>query len=164
MKYARLIPYTFLLLALTTFADSGSLIIGRIENVYLPDVDQVVTARIDTGAQMTSINAKVLEIKKSASGGPSLVSFEIIDNEGGVAKQDRPLLDWVEIKQSSADKTQRRPVVMIKICIAGEVLEEKVNLAERELMDYPVLIGRNFLEKGHFLIDPRKTTLHEPEC
>ena len=89
-----------------------------------------VTARVDTGATTSSIDktlAKELEI------GPELKHAKI----------------------KSAHGVRYRPVVMVDIAIAGDLMHAEFTLAEREHMRYRVLIGQNILKKG-FLIDPSK--------
>ena len=55
----------------------------------------------------------------------------------------------------SASGKGRRPVVGVKVKIDGLILEDDFTLAERKHMMYPVLIGRNILKAGNFLIDPK---------
>jgi hypothetical protein len=39
-----------------------------------------------------------------------------------------------------------------------------VNLNDRSNYLYPMLVGRNLLNTGKFLVDPSKKYLEEPDC
>lgn len=55
----------------------------------------------------------------------------------------------------SASGTQYRPVIELNIKLNDKIMQNVLfNLADRGDMEFPVLIGRNVLEKGKFLIDP----------
>ena len=63
---------------------------------------------------------------------------------------------WVKIESRTKDYI-RRPVVRMKLCIAGRWIEEEVNLSDRDEFNYSVLIGRNMLKKAKLAIDSAKT-------
>ena len=54
---------------------------------------------------------------------------------------------YVRIKKKHSEDFIRRPVVKMEFCIAGIIMEDEVNLAERDSFIYDLLIGRNMLEK-----------------
>jgi hypothetical protein len=54
--------------------------------------------------------------------------------------------------------------VILDICLGGKRLEGRFNLADRELFLYPVLVGRNILRTGDFLIDPKGKFMEHPGC
>ncbi len=139
-------------------------IIGRIEYVVMQDVGVRLKARIDTGAGVSSIDAKILEIKPATSGGSERVVFQIRDDAGNMKTIERKVSAWTEIKGKGTTKAIRRPVVTLDICLGGKRLEGRVNLADRSQFLYPVLIGRNFLKTGDFLIDPKRTFIEPPGC
>lgn len=89
-----------------------------------------VTARIDTGATKSSID-------------------EALAKELGLAE---PLK---HAKVKSASGTRHRPVIVVEISIAGELITAEFTVADRSHMRYPVLIGQNIL-KTRFLIDPSR--------
>ena len=49
-------------------------------------------------------------------------------------------------------------------CIGGRKIRDEVNLADRGHFIYPVLIGRNMLGKGDFLLDPSRTFVSRAPC
>jgi hypothetical protein len=54
--------------------------------------------------------------------------------------------------RSSNGEVQERHVIEADVIIAGRTIRTKFNLADREAMNYPVLLGRRLL-KGNFLVD-----------
>jgi hypothetical protein len=89
-----------------------------------------VVARIDTGATKSSID-------------------EALAKDLGLAE---PLK---HAKVKSASGTRHRPVIVVEISIAGELITAEFTVADRAHMKYPVLIGQNILKSG-FLIDPSR--------
>ncbi|MGH8488487.1 MAG: ATP-dependent zinc protease family protein [Gammaproteobacteria bacterium] len=136
---------------------------GRVEYVVMEDVRMKLKARIDTGAGISSIDAKIVEIKPAAGGSGEKVVFQIKDDEGKIETIERTIVDWAEIK-SRGKRAERRPVVRLDFCLGGKRLEGRINLADRSMFVYPVLIGRNLLETGDFLVDPRKKFTEKPGC
>jgi len=140
-------------------------IIGWVENVHLMDADVVAKARIDTGAGLASVDATIVKVIKSDKPPkPDRVVFTIDDGKGGKKTLEKDIVEWVNIKKKGGKGSIPRPVVKMQICIAGKKLNARVNLAERHGFLYPVLIGRNFLKMGHFLVDSKKNYTHEPVC
>ncbi|MFH0341138.1 MAG: ATP-dependent zinc protease [Chromatiales bacterium] len=140
--------------------DNSETIIGRVEYVVMQDVGMKLKARIDTGAGISSIDAKIVEIKRATDGSGEKVVFQIKDEEGKIKSIERKIVEWAEIK----GKDTKRPVVRMDFCLGGKRLEGRINLADRSMFLYPVLIGRNILKTGDFLIDPRKKFMEKPGC
>ena len=130
----------------------------------MEDVGIKLKARIDTGARVSSIDAKIVEIKPAANGSGEKVVFQIKDDDGNIKTLERTIVEWAEIKGKGTEKTIRRPVVRLDFCLGGKRLEGRINLADRSAFLYPVLIGRNILKTGDFLIDPRKKFMEKPGC
>lgn len=137
-------------------------IIGRVEFIVLQDVHLRLKARIDTGAGVSSVHAKILEIKQTPEG--ERVRFQVEDAEGNKKIMERPIVGWLNIKVMGSDKRNRRPIVRMDICLGGKKLEGRVNLNDRSSFLYPMLIGRNLLNTGKFLVDPSQLYLQEPGC
>lgn len=140
--------------------------IGRVEKVYVKDADFLATARIDTGAGVSSINAEIITVTPpKKEGGAETVTFKVVDDEKHIITLTRDIIEWQNIKKKGGKEGYvRRPVVMMKMCVAGKRIETRVNLADRAQFLYPVLIGRNTLKRGDFLIDPSKKFTHKPTC
>ena len=56
----------------------------------------------------------------------------------------------------SANGVNLRPIIEATIIIAGNEITSKFTLADRTHMKYKILIARNIIRKGKFLIDPLK--------
>ncbi len=102
--------------------------IGFYEDVLIDG--KVIRAKIDTGAGVSSIDSSLAD---ALNLGPVIGRAAVVNTHGRVI----------------------RPVVMLKIEIGGKVLEAKFNIAIREHLRYPILIGKNILRQG-FVIDPKK--------
>ncbi|MGH8628080.1 MAG: RimK/LysX family protein, partial [Gammaproteobacteria bacterium] len=144
--------------------EKSAAIIGRVEYVVMEDVRMKLKARIDTGAGVSSIDAKIVEIKPVADGSGERVIFQIKDDEGKIKSIERTIVEWAEIKGKGTRRAVRRPVVRLDFCLGGKRLEGRINLTDRSMFLYPVLIGRNILKTGDFLIDPRKKFMRKPGC
>lgn len=138
--------------------------LGRVEYVVMEDVRMKLKARIDTGAALSSIDAKIVEIKPAPSGSGEQVIFRIKDDAGHTKSIERTIVEWAKIKGKGAERSVRRPVVRLDLCLGGKRIEGRINLADRSQFLYPVLIGRNILETGNFIVDPRKKYTEKPGC
>ena len=106
-------------------------IIGLMEEVVIvgPNKQKSVKARIDTGAHTSSIDVKL--------------AAEL--NLG-------PIIETKNVR--SASGVGLRPLIRANINMKGKNLESLFTIANRDHMKYSVLIGRNILRDGGFIIDP----------
>ncbi len=142
----------------------NSNVIGRVENVLMQDIDLVLKARIDSGAGVSSIHAKILEINTDPVTGFEFVTFQVAGENEKPRTIRRKIVQWLDIKVKTTHKHERRPVVLLDFCLAGKKIEARVNLTDRSRFLYPLLIGRNILKTGDFLIDPRHKFMQEAAC
>jgi hypothetical protein len=143
----------------------GQPIIGRVEKVYVEDGDITLVGRIDTGAGVASINAEIIKTEKGTSqNSPEKITFQIQDSEKRTKTLTRKVVEWQSIKRKGNIGYIKRPVIEMDFCIAGKRIEARVNLAKRDRFLYPLLVGRNVLKAGDFLIDPAKKFLGKPKC
>ena len=107
--------------------------IGVIEDVYLQGVDRSVKkrAKIDTGAFRTSIDRSLL-------------------------RELDLKIEPEKIHVRSASGSQERDAVKITLYMHGKKIRTVASVANRQHLNYPVIIGRSDL-KG-FLIDPVKNS------
>lgn len=137
--------------------------VGWLEMGELAGVGSPTELKLDTGATTTSINAEILEKPDSSAEAGGMVRFRFLDTDDDSQVYERPVVEWVRIKDGSGGFF-RRPVVEMQICVAGQWIEEKVNLADRSQFDYSVLIGRNMLKKGGLVIDSGETYTATADC
>ena len=126
------------------------LIIGEVEYSLVGSDGPLQKARIDTGATTTSVGYN--DLTRFESDGEKWIKFTIKDRiDGQVYTFERPLVRTAKIKRHNAEPT-RRPVVNLPITIGTVTRTIEVTLADRDAFDYPVLIGRNFMD-GKVLVD-----------
>lgn len=153
-----------LMLALTANAWPDALdlqILGWVENARLPDPGMDLKAKLDTGAETSSLDARIL--KKFRKAGKRWVRFVVADRESGeefVIVRER--VRTIGVVQHDGSR-QTRPVVTLEVCIAGRLLETEVSLIDRSEFNYPLLLGRSALE-SFALVDAGNTFLSQPDC
>jgi hypothetical protein len=164
MRQILFIPFIVLLLAPSITASGKTLelkILGWVENAQLPDPGLLLKAKLDTGAETSSLDARIL--KKFRQAGKRWIRFSVADRESGeefVIVRER--VRTIGVVQHDGSR-QTRPVVMLKICIAGQLLETEVSLIDRSAFNYPLLLGRSALA-SFALIDASNTFLSQPGC
>ena len=130
--------------------NSGLVIIGEAEKVIIKSKDLRLKARIDTGAQTSSLG--VVNQQPFERDGKKWLQFSVQDpNSGKLIEFKRPVVRIAEIKRHGA-KAQERYVVRLKISLGSIEMEREFTLADRSKYTFPVLIGRNVLS-GKYLVD-----------
>ncbi len=136
-------------------------VLGWVENAYLPDPGFELKAKLDTGAETSSLDSRV--IKKFRKGGKRWVRFAVTDRESGeefILVRER--LRTIGVVQHDGTK-QTRPVIEMKICVAGIFVETEVSLIDRSEFNYPLLVGRTALAM-FALVDSSETFLGQSRC
>lgn len=124
-------------------------VIGEVEPVYFLPMKKPMLARIDTGAENSSIDAKNIEIFERE--GVKWVSFDIENKKTGDTHHfEKRIYRQVKIKRQL--ESEERIVVLMTVKIGSEKISAQFSLADREKFDYQVLVGRNIL-KGRALVD-----------
>jgi hypothetical protein len=115
---------------------SDKKIVGAVEEitVYGTKTEKQILARMDTGAQSSSIDRALA----SSLGTGSVVKTTTVRSAHGSAV---------------------RPVVMLEIEIAGVRRRGRFTIADRSKLRYPLLIGRDILKNG-FLVDANESSAH----
>jgi hypothetical protein len=136
------------------------IVLGRVEYTVLEDEKMKMKSRIDTGAGMSSLDAKIINLDEANS----KVTFETKDEFGNKKSFTKPILGWIDIKAKGRKGTIKRPVIEMEICLGGKVIEARVNLADRSKFLYPMLIGRNILKSGDYLVNSKRKFMEHPGC
>ncbi len=139
---------------------SNTPVIGWIEAIKIMPEGFKLDAKIDTGADNSSIDA--YEIEYYTRAGQDRVKFKVHSNTGTSFKLDKPIKRIAQIKRKQGG-TIERPVIMLEICLGKQQYSAPVNLSKREHFKYRMLIGRSFLQ-NRYLVDSGKTKTHTPEC
>jgi len=147
--------------ALLVAAERELEIVGWVERVKLLDPEIHLKAKLDTGADTSSLDVEV--VKKFRKNEKRWVRFRMMDRETGKEHTIvRERIRTVSIVRHDGER-QSRPVVRMKICLAGRVLDTEVSLIDRSEFAYPLLLGRSALE-SFALVDPGNKYLSEPNC
>ena len=122
----------------------GRLILGEQEWVYVTGLKENFRARIDTGATTSSVSA--VDVVPFERDGKDWVKFKIAHDDVMSKEFALPVERWVDIRQSSAEGTQRRAVVMAWIQIGDLKEYTEFTLTDRSHLTFPVLLGRSFFK------------------
>lgn len=139
----------------------NKVVLGWVERVTLSGSSHTVKAKLDSGAKTSSVDAEI--IKTFKRDGQNYVLYRVMLDEDISETYESRIIRWVRIKKKDGG-FQRRPVVKMQFCLGKKKISGEVSLAERGHFIYPVLVGRNMLEKGNILVDTSRTFLTEPEC
>ncbi len=154
------------LVLLTTIMPAGLLYaqekqtVGWIERAHITPGDITLDAKLDTGADGTSINA--VDINKFERDGKTWARFTIDDKKGHKVTLEREIIGHKTIVRHGCPN-QERYVVNLGICLGSHYVEEKVGLVDRRILKYPLLIGRSFMA-GRIIPDPSVKYTKEPAC
>jgi len=128
--------------------------IGVVEDIILMPWGIKLPARIDTGAAMSSLDARDIVIKNET------VEFKLPKKYGG-KQLSLPIVGWRTVRSSEA--RDQRPVVMMEFCLGSKLIRTQVNLNDRSGVRYPFLVGRKALQKD-FVLDCNKIRCAPPTC
>ncbi|MGF1482432.1 MAG: ATP-dependent zinc protease [Cyanophyceae cyanobacterium] len=138
-------------------------VVGWVENGKIAGIEEEIKFKLDTGATTTSINAEIIEQPNADTESGGMIKFRYLDGEAVSRVYELPVVRWVKIESRTQDYI-RRPVVQMKMCVAGRWIESEVNLSDRDDFNYSVLVGRNMLSKGKLAVDSAQTFTQEPTC
>ncbi|AFY39043.1 protein of unknown function DUF785 [[Leptolyngbya] sp. PCC 7376] len=132
-------------------------VIGWREYVSLPGFNlPLICAKIDTGAASSSIHATNIEYFQE--GDRQMIRFTIHPHQRHIhdtVTLVAPLVEHRTIKSSNGHK-QSRPVITTSIELGKYLWQIELNLTNRSLMGYRMLIGRQALRE-RFIVDVNKS-------
>jgi hypothetical protein len=128
--------------------------LGVVEDVILSPWGVSFPARIDTGADLSSLDARDVVVRNNVA------HFKLGKRYGGLELK-LPVVYWRHVQ--TAMGTEKRPVVEISICLGSKLFGTLVTLKDRSEMTYPFLIGRSALS-GTFLVDTSRSHTAQPIC
>jgi hypothetical protein len=128
--------------------------LGVVENAVLLPWGVTLPARIDTGAAISSLDARNLTIKGN------IVEFTLPEQYGGQHIR-LPIVKWMTVK--SAETKEKRPIVLVDLCIGPRRIRTQVNLNDRSNVKHPLLIGRNTLMHD-FIVACDTSFCTQPSC
>lgn len=135
--------------------------IGWVERVRIYPGALDIRAKIDTGADNSSLHCECIEPYEKPDGS-QWVRFTVTNYQGEHIRLEEKVIRNTRIKRHGSD-VQTRPVIKLGICVGQTYRETEVNLVDRGGFEYQMLIGRSFLRKD-FLIDPASRYINPPRC
>ena len=135
--------------------------LGYIEDVSLGTRALEMKAKLDTGADTSSVYARDVKIYKKGEK-DHWVRFRLIGKNGRSIRYDQNVIRFVHIKTKKGGSI-RRPVIHLPLCVGGVSGLAEINLADRTEFNYDVLIGREFLAH-RILVDSGQTFLADEPC
>jgi hypothetical protein len=134
-------------------------VIGWVEKAIVQPGNLVLHAKLDTGADNTSID--VQNISAFSRDGRKILRFQVDDREGRTVDFEKEQVGIEVVPQHSGDD-EYRPLVIMEVCLGNECRETLVNLADRSRQDYPLLIGRSFM-LDRVIVNPGAQYRAEPK-
>ena len=141
-------------------SDDKKLLVGALEQVWMPNLELELPARIDTGAETSSLDAR--NIEPFERNGKRWVRFEIThpqSKEPLVLERKRERV--VSIVQANTPEPERRQVIKLGVVIGTVKQTAEFTLSNRSHLDYQVLIGRNVLQDV-MVVDVSKKNIAPP--
>ncbi|WP_298633810.1 ATP-dependent zinc protease [uncultured Umboniibacter sp.] len=120
-------------------------VLGGRESIFIHAANEEFVARIDTGAEVSSIHASNIELFERD--GKEWVRFTIDHeaiNELRHSVVERPIKRQARIRQANSDEAQERYVVSM-LTQLGEIEQHTdFTLTDRSQLTNPILIGRDY--------------------
>ncbi|WP_245652090.1 ATP-dependent zinc protease family protein [Methylophaga muralis] len=139
------------------------LVLGQSEWLWIEAVNRVFPARVDTGATTSSLTAQ--DIVTLERDGQKWARFTIVPEEGSdnSYEVEAPIARIANIRQSSTNEIDKRPVVRLTIKIGNMTDTAEFTLTDRSHMNYPILLGREFLKDIAVVDVAKKNVQPKPE-
>ncbi|MCK0138884.1 RimK/LysX family protein [Aliiroseovarius sp. F47248L] len=136
-------------------------IIGWREHISLPQFGIFdLPAKVDTGARTSALHA--VDQKLFDRDGAPWVEFMIpLKNRRTTRRICAPVLEERDIKNTGG-VPERRLVVRTTLVISKRHWLIDVSLANREKMEFDVILGRSAIRRHRMLVDPRRSYLAGP--
>lgn len=129
-------------------------VIGATAWVTEKSSEAQMLARVDTGAESCSLHVEEIDVpdgdKKMRANVGKKIRFRILGADGKSHWVDSKIASTVIVK--NAERRERRYKVWVDLLCQGVEKRVCVTLNDRSDMDFPMLVGRNFL-KGSFVVD-----------
>lgn len=121
-------------------------IIGRREYVGIIESDEVIRAKVDSGAYYCSLHVK---------------SVELCNAKLKVVFDNNKIKEFEEFRKIEVTPTggqrEKRFVVPMQIFMGDKLIKEEVSLSSRTGLRNKLLLGRRILKHGNYLIDSSRS-------
>ncbi|MBP5399448.1 MAG: ATP-dependent zinc protease [Alphaproteobacteria bacterium] len=116
--------------------------IGEVEPIYFLPMKTPFSARIDTGAETSSIDVEDQNFFERD--GESWVAFDIVNRSSGEKHHfEKKIIKQKKVKR--IENSEDRIIVPMDVKFGGKILKPNFSLANRDKFNYQALIGRNIL-------------------
>lgn len=124
----------------------------RLDELGIP----AIKARVDSGAKTSSLQAN--KVKIFSKGLEEWVRFEVnpLQDNRSISLLCQAKLVDVRTVKSSQGIAEERPVIKTPVTIGDYTFEIELTLANRDTMEYRMLLGREAL-KTRYLVDPAES-------
>jgi hypothetical protein len=147
-------------LAVPGIRADGLPVFGYLEKVRVGPTDLVMRAKLDTGADTSSLGYSRIDFFNKD--GARWVRLEVTNIDGQSVEIERRIVRMSSIKRHNAPNIER-PVVRVRLCLGGISSLTEVTLADRSGFSVPILIGRSFLA-GAAIVDSSREYTTTPDC
>jgi hypothetical protein len=136
-------------------------VIGATATLTETETGFAFPARIDTGAQSCSLHVEKIEIENEVKSRLRNVGktarITIKSNNGKTKTIETKIVDAIRVKSSSLKSGEYDRRYKVRLTLKWKDFEKEVlvTLNDRKDMEFPLLIGRNYL-RGDFLVDVQK--------
>ncbi len=120
----------------------GKMILGETEWIYVEEANGNFMSRVDTGATTSSISAQDVTVFERE--GRRWVKFVMPVDGGQEVHVEAPFVKYIRIRQ--ANGMEDRPIVRMTIRLGSVIEKADFSLTDRSNMDFPVLLGREFIK------------------
>lgn len=141
-------------------ATADKAVLGYLENAQIFPGAFPMEAKLDTGADNSSVHARIS--RRWKKGGVAWVSFTIENKAGATLKLEKPVERTARVRQHFGP-VDKRVVVLLDLCVGSVRRTVQVNLVDRKSFRYKLLIGRSFMA-NHIVVDPAARFTTAPAC
>lgn len=137
--------------------------IGAFEYIDFPLLNiENILGKIDTGASISAIHSDFQEI--TLNNGIEYLSFNIIKPNLILKTKDYKLIN---VTNSFGEQENKYQINLITK-IGGNIFENEFILSDRSNLDQKILIGKNVIDRGDFIVDIKKqineSSSHNIKC
>ena len=97
--------------------DDEPMVLGFIETSFIGELTLEMSAKLDTGADSSSVYARDVKIFEK-SRGDDWVRYRLIGDDGRTIRFEKNVVRYAQIKTKRGG-TIRRPVVLLNLCVGG---------------------------------------------
>lgn len=141
-------------------AVNAPVMLGWAERARIFPGNLAVQAKLDTGANTSSLNAP--DYKVFERDGKTWVRFTVLNRAGAHREYELEVVRMSKVKNLRGPISVR-PVIHLEVCVGTIRKVAELNLSRRKNFIYKLLLGRRFLS-GIITVDPSRKFTTEPDC